>query len=426
MRIKISIVSDILEYLIILFMILDFHTPYSTAIGKSYPFTQITAILIVFLFLAELSKRSIRKNMLNRWSLYFVPYYICEMIVLFLSTSRETFFSFMAKFLVVFPGMVILFIMYVQEGDRDRFLRKFSDFVTILAAISLLFWIFGSQLRLLKPTNYIYAEWGGNYNYPMWFGVYTERQYQLFPSTHIMRNQGIFNEGPMYNFVLIVALAYEVFLRNNLCDRSDVAQVISFVGTIPQKQHTKIITMRIVLLSLTVLSTMTTTGIILMIMIVVFRYMINRFRNNIVKSLKPMLTVIIVSVGLYLAIQVFLQKSTSHSWQLRADDLRTGFLTFLSSPIWGTGIASLEGIGGKRTGFSNSIMAILSQGGILFCFVYFIPMIGTMFKSFGKHQYNVLVFTVIILLAFAFTAVTYTFVMLILIAFFNAYILDST
>lgn len=426
MKVKIGTVRDILEYMTIMFMILGFNTPYSTSLRNEYPLSQITSILIVFLLLVEFSIHNIRKNMLSRWVLYFVPYYICEMIVLLLSTSRETSFSFIGKFLIIFPAMVLLLMLHAEIGDWDRLLRKFANIVAILAGVSLFFWILGSQLRLLKPTNYIYAEWGGNYNYPMWFGVYTERQYEIFSTTHIMRNQGIFNEGPMYNFVLIVALAYEVFLRNNLCDRLDDYTSLTYVKKPWRMRNRKNITMRIILLSLTVLSTLTTTGMILLIMIAVINYMLNTPRDRIMKVMKPMLAVILGLVGLYLAIQIFMQKSTSLSWISRADDLRIGFLTFLSSPLWGTGYQLLEGIGGKRTGYSNSIMAILAQGGIFLGLVYLIPMICTLLKSFKLTQYNILAFSLIIIVAFSFTAVAYTFVMLMLVAFFNAYILEQT
>lgn len=424
MKVKIGTVRDILEYMTILFMILDFNTPYSTSLKNEYPLTQITTILIVVLLLVEFSILNIRKNMLNRWILYFIPYYIFEITVFLMSTSRESSFSFFGKFLIIFPIMVLLLMLHAEMGGWDRLLRKFANIVAILAGVSLFFWIFGSQLRILKPTNHIYAEWGNNYNYPMWYGVYTERQYQIFSDSIIFRNQGIFCEGPMYNFVLVVALTYEVFLKNNFGNQSDDYTSLTYAQKPWRMRHGKIFTIRIILLSLTILSTTTTTGIILLIMIAVINYMLNTPRDRIMKVMKPLLAVIVSLVGLYFAIQIFLQKSTSFSWISRADDFRIGFLTFLSSPLWGTGYSLLEGIGGKRTGFSNSIMAILAQGGIFLGLVYLIPMICTLLKSFKLTQYNILAFSLIIIVAFSFTAVSYTFVMLMLVAFFNVYILE--
>lgn len=441
----------VIEYLVVIFMILDFNTIYSTALNIDYRLTPITAILTFALLLFNVYSYRIKTRTLNSWLLYFIPIYLLEIILFVRSVGSEQAYSFIAKFFIVFPLLVFLFMLYVERGEMYRLLEKYVNVVTIMAVLSLFFWLFGSQLNIIRPTNYIYASWGGNYNYPMWFGVYTQRQSGTFLGFTLVRNQSIFCEGPMYNFILIVALAYELFLRNHVGDKSGVSRrnmlgngmvergfnVVSNSSTITkrQKHHKRVVTFRLVLLIVTILSTVTTTGMILLITAFFLRFMLTKSGDNILRIIKPLLVGAVGIVGLYLAIQIFLQKSTSGSWKARFDDLRAGFLAFLSSPLSGTGFATYTGIdmfrsswrtaGGEKAGFSNSLMQILGQGGVLLGLIYLIPIIGVLWKSIRKKRYDIFAFTVLITIVFTFTVASYKLVMLMLIAFFNAYILSD-
>lgn len=457
MKIRLQL-RGIMEYLAVIFMILDFNTPYSNAQDINYPLTQITAILIAVLLLMNFSKYGMKRSTLNRWARYFIPFYLLAMFLLFNSVPSEHAFTFVAKMLIVYPALVFLFMLYAERDEMFRLLEKYVSIVTIIAGISLFFWIYGTQLGIIPPSNYIHAYWGEDYNYPIWFGVYTQRQ-TFYDNVSLFRNQGIFCEAPMFCFVLIVAVAYEIFLKTQVRNKSEVSQysfiesnrnvikredhdsisstawdfhiaVKSSTFTMRKQQRARFITLRMILLIVATLSTMSTTGIILLIMAFVFRYFLTTPRDYLLKRMKPLLIVFFSIVGVYLAIQIFLKKSTSYSWRSRFDELRAGFLTFLSSPLWGTGFGTYNAMElfrsishGKKAGTNNSIMEILSQGGIALGMVYLVPIFGTLWKAITRRQYGIVAFTVLITVAFSFTVVSYTFVMLTLLAFFNAYII---
>lgn len=463
MRVRLS-VSGVIEYLTVIFMLLDFSTPYSCALNINYSLTRTTGILAVVLLLIYIYPYGIKMHTLNRWLLYFIPFYLLQIIFLSHSVDSAHAYTFVTKFMFFFPAFVFLFMLYTERGEMYRFLEKYVNVVTFIAGISLFFWLFGSQMGIIQPTNYIYASWGGNYNYPIWFGVYTQRQEENFLGIILVRNQGIFCEAPMYNFILIVALAYELFLRNHVEDKNGVSRLNilrndrnvskdggnhfyskadgafsvasnSSIIIKQQMQRKRVVTFRLILLIVTILTTLTTTGMILLIMAFVLRYMFTKSRDYILRSIKPLLIVLVCIAGLYMAIQIFLQKSSSFSWKIHFDDLRAGFLAFLSSPLTGTGFESYTVIdmfrsswrtaGGRKAGFSNSIMRILGQGGLVLGLVYFIPIIGTIWKSVRSKQYDIFAFTALITVAFSLTIVCYSLVMLTIIAFFNAYIIES-
>lgn len=423
-----------IEYLTVIFMLLDFYTPYSCALNIYYPLTRIASILVCVLLLINVYLYGIKNHVLNRWLLYFLPYYILVIIYFSFSVDLEHVYTFVSKFMIILPMLVFLFMLYIERGEMYRLLEKYVNVVTIIAGISLFFWLFGTQMKIIQPTNHIYASWGGNYNYPMWFGVYTQRQQESFFGATVFRNQGIFCEAPMYSFNLVVAIAFELFLKNHAKGGFSVTSNSSTIID-RQMQHNRFITFRLVLLVVTIFSTVSTTGIILLIMAFVLHYMLTRPRDFFLVKIKPLLVGIIGIAGLYLAIRIFLQKSSSYSWMIRFDDLRAGFLAFLSSPLTGTGFESYANIdmfrsfwrtaGGKVAGFSNSIMRILGQGGVLLGLVYFVPIIGAMWRSGKNKQYNILAFTAIITIAFSLTIVCYSLIMLTLIAFLNAYSIGS-
>lgn len=73
------------------------------------------------------------------------------------------------------------------------------------------FYIIGSTLNLISPTAYVPVFWGEQRIYPTYFYLYFEAQNSFFLGNEYIRNCGIFNEAPMYNMALCIALAIELF-----------------------------------------------------------------------------------------------------------------------------------------------------------------------------------------------------------------------
>ena len=106
-----------------------------------------------------------------------------------------------------------MFFLY-QAEDSNIVWKAFINIAVIYAIISLIFYLGGTCLTLIPEsgrTSLIWGTWTEDIR--TFHNIYYESQKLYLNETlYIPRNCGIFPEGPMYNFVLCVALAAEMFL----------------------------------------------------------------------------------------------------------------------------------------------------------------------------------------------------------------------
>lgn len=412
-----------LEYMTVLLIILDCNTPYRTAIGNPFHIPELTSLFIILLFLFKcIANRKIRVSILKRWSCYFVPYYVLILLYAVNSVKLENMLSFTTRFLVSLPVMTLLFCLYIDEQRPYQLLLKYADLISCIAAISLVFWVFASQLHWVSPTGHIRAKWGPIFNYPSYYGLYFERQREQFLWYDGLRNQGVFCEAPMYGLNLIIAISIELFLRPlQRTPRYAVDRNGNTVSMVPRKKRTSLT--RMILLVITLITTVTTTGMILLILILFMEFLLTQTKERITLLLKVFACIIGGACCVAAAVGIFtLKATTTNSWMVRVASYTDGFNSWLQSPIWGMGYLDNEALG---IGSVNSITTILARGGLALGAVYLVPFISNLWTSFHKKERYFLAFCVVFVLEYIFTTFAYTFFALFVVSLLTARIVEK-
>ena len=112
----------------------------------------------------------------------------------------------MLFYFVIAPLMLILLMFKNFNGQLFDFLDTFVKIILIFAIVSLIFWTFGSILKVVHPTNVVINNWNGGLPTPSYFNLYFETQGIHFFGTTIIRNSGMFAEAPMWSLMLSSAL----------------------------------------------------------------------------------------------------------------------------------------------------------------------------------------------------------------------------
>lgn len=425
-----SLISNLIECILIMFIVLDFNTPYAYALNKNYYLTEIIVICILVLFFITILRYKIEISMFKKWLLVYIPYYVLMILFFFISVNRDKWINFIARFWIAIPLLTIVLCIYQKNGDIYRLLKKFSRIMFCLSVVSLFFWWFGSQLHLISPTSTIRAYWGIEYNYPSYYGLYFERQTDNFLWISGFRNIGIFCEGPMFSLCLIVALFTELFLYE------DIKQKFIRINGNKVYLRTKNSGLKrriiILVLAITLFTTTTTTGMIIFIFMFIMKYVLTGTNNKMKKIFKWIFGIIIVILGIYLMRSLFVDKSDSVSWKIRLDDFHIGAKAWLKSPILGNGYGEwtvLENLmnGSIRTnnGFSNAIFTVLSQGGLVLFSLYIISILCYFMYTIKNKDKRIFVFGSIFLVEFVVTLFQYTFLMMLLLSLGYALVISN-
>jgi hypothetical protein len=220
---------------------------------------------------------------------------------------------------------------------------------------------------------YIPISWG-NFQYAEGFyGVHYAFQLDttFFPDAYIYRNSGIFAEAPMFNLWLNFALAIELFLKDK-----------------PSK-------FKAVLLIVTILTTMSVTGILFVALCLgLFSVLHFKEMKKWSKGLLLIIAVVAVPAMAVLLVQTLMLKGDTQSFQMRLSDYSGGARMWIDYPLFGAGFGNLKALQpyvyspDGAMGFSNSIMAVLSTGGAWMAVLYYVSHIAMLFPQvMGSKKY---------------------------------------
>ena len=242
-------------------------------------------------------------------------------------------------------------------------LFKYENLILLIAMISLFFWLFGSMLKLIHNTGFVYSSWtgtGANKLVPNYYNLYFETQYYGF----FTRNTAIFTEAPMSSFHFSVALLIEFFLK---------------------KTNRK----RAIILIIAILSTVSTTGYIAMSGALFAKYALGKTRlGRSIRVFIILITLVAVSCEI---IYLFQLKMGTGSGSQRYDDFVAGYKAWQNNPFVGNGYGSRvhqKYMNSSRIdrGFSNSPMLILTYGGLYWFIPYlFLILRGLKNAALNKH-----------------------------------------
>ena len=346
---KRSIVA-FLEYLFMFFLIIEFNTPY-----MYFPFIRKAVYLLLFVVLLGLNLSRMGKIKID----FLILAILLGTFLPSLNVAEGQFLRFFRMY-VLFLSLLVLYLVALFKEGRDRvysLFLKYSNIVSILATISLSFWFLGSILEIIPYTTVIPNSWGRDKFIPTYYGIYFETQEAMATAgqeSAMIRNSGIFNEAPMHNMILCVAIAIEIFLR-------------------PKLSKT-----RVLILVVTIFSTISTTGVIFLVILLSGKFVLamNTKRRSIMILCIPI--ALLLSVWLVSALLDNKKETGEGSYNSRSRDIVRCIEVGLENPILGVEIFhKADEVGGTEAsgyGYSNSLFAIFAHGGFYMWILYLLPL----------------------------------------------------
>ena len=393
-----SFIETILRYGIVLLTILDSVSVYSVMVTKNIPITEILVVLLALQFLLIDFKKIILQRKLKKNSALFIFAYL---IYIFGYIIFGSIVSSMTKFLIKFIVIFILLYLHFSTDSNEvkKYKKTFINIMVIIAITSLMFYVLGSLLKLINPTSQVLYRWGSLRNINSYFNLYFETQKETFFNYTVYRNTAIFTEAPMYNLLLLISVLLCLFYKD--------------------KKYNKYLLLFII----TIITTFSTTGFILTIVMFMIKSILKNDKYSIRKT---MIFLPIVVLMIILSFNIYNQKSDSRSYSVRIDDYRASYISWKENIVFGNGYGNNEvfksNISSFRinnTGQSSSIGAILSQGGIYLLMFYLFPVILLLIKykenkkiEWTLYVYLILFFTTIFqytCIQLTISAILYTF-----------------
>lgn len=309
-----------------------------------------------------------------------------------------------SEYYIYFVMLILWLSVFLLQTDVRIIWNAFINIAIFIAGVSLFFYILGTCLKAIPETGVTSLQWGvwDTSSIRSFFNIYYESQFLTINETiAVPRNCGIFSEAPMYNFVLCVALGAEVFVTSHV-------------------HYWKVI-----LLSVTIMTTLSTTGYLFLILVVVF-YLANIIFSQKGLSIHKIAYGFLMLFGGIIVIGIIIQKSLSisgaSSVNIRMDHLLACIKAWLSSLMVGVGFQNQEAVlafAEYKQGMSIGLLYMFATGGILLSAVIIIPYLLNVIDAIKNRIFDEVIFESLFLILYFFTAVTsYS-----LLRYFIAYII---
>lgn len=318
----------------------------------------VLSLLIFIFLLPKIFEESILKKFILMFSLIVIIFFILNSFM----------FHFNAIHLITFLVIPLTYtsFFYFKKDPTDSFIKTIEYFTVINACISLLFWVM-SNLGV-DFNSIISVHWGApegmTRSLSGYFDISFVTQTLNVGDMTIIRNSSFFSEAPVYAYFLSISLLIELFIMNG------------------RKSN-----FRTYVLLLTILSTLSTIGIVIAVSAVSYYYLFVYNSNSlaILKFFKKFFAIIlaisVVITVLYDKIVISDGSSSLSSSNIRADDFKACFLAFIQHPIIGNGLDNANAIVknmnplryGFNTGLSTGMMVALAYGGVYLLLFYLMP-----------------------------------------------------
>lgn len=371
-RLAIKIYMIALEYIWAFYVILNGNSVFHASSVKDYKLLEAAVALTYLLLISNFLLRRIRATRLN--VIIMIVIMIHSTVYLGVMQMKMNAGEFIKLFLLGAPALFLLFVELYRQNRLMKLMARFVDVMCLLSVVSLVFWYLGVIAKTIQPNMYIPITWG-NFSYAEGFSGF-HYAFQLdttfFPDQFIYRNSGIFAEAPMFNLWLDIALAIELFLRE------------------------KTSKLRVALLIVTILTTMSVTGIIFVVLCLglsALLYFKEMKRLN--KGLLLILGIVAIPTLAIVLVQSMMLKGDTQSFEMRLSDYTGGFRLWIDYPLFGAGFGDLKALQpyvytpDGAFGFSNSVMAVLSTGGAWMAVVYYVPYLAMLFPGVtGNKKYS--------------------------------------
>lgn len=396
-----NISKSIFEYIFVFCIVINAGSQY---VHMTLPYTNlILFILLLFSGIGIIFSSKIKMNKISSASkiiLFLIVYFFIYLI--FQKVGRLELVENVVIVLIIFS---VMYLCYTKDNPKLLFLYR--DIVTVIAVISMFFWLFGSILQIIKPTGAVLSSWTGQNDVrsiPSYFGIYFETQSTQFAGWNIgnfVRNSAIYVESPIASLNFCLALVINLFV---------------------EKKPSKI---KNIILILAVLSTTSAMGFFILLICLLGKTILSGKNNKLITFIKLFGVPFFFVITFIVSGLIFKQKMSVNSGFLRIDDFIAGIKAWLSNPLFGSGIGdaqllfqnmSLSRIIKSQLGISNSMAIILSQGGLYIALPYILCFIIGTIKSLRCKKYNYLMVYLIFIILLNNNAIPFqylTFMMLI-------------
>ena len=391
-----------LEYFLVVLLIIEFNTPYiQFHIVSAGVSLAVASILIVLFALGKKSVAGVSVAVLL----------IIGALPPILFVEKGFLVPYIKNFIIIFP-LFYLYLCNIQNNNRlqhfmikasdlvfvisikrnnnrlQYLMFKFSDVVFVISIISLFFWTFGSLMGLIEANLWIPNDWAGPRMIPSYYGLYFETQEAGFMGEHFLRNTGIFNEAPMYNMILCFAFSIEYFMKD--------------------KRNG----MRIIIYLLTILSTLSTTGLFYILIVISYKKITWLWKKNKLVLLFGS----VVFLFLFILISSILLDSKMEnggegSVTRRSEDIFMCLNVGLENPLIGVGLFHDSNL---EWGTSNSLFTLFAHGGIYVLSMYMFSLLLIPLYYLKSRNDAKVLFGYFIL--FTFTITLYNFLTIFLVA----------
>ncbi len=216
--------------------------------------------------------------------------------------------------------------------------------VSFISLYSLIFYIMIQMLKLSLPVKYIDA---GNYMiYKSYFNIFYWLQSFNINGQILIRNSSIFWEPGMYQIFINYCIFYVFFMKNSV---------------------TKMDKINIFLLTISLFTTTSTTGIMLLMILFSLKIYSIESNNRSLVLLKIFISLLLSVSSIFIIIYLLGKKSDNISMSLRINDLLIPIKLFLAKPIFGWGYLNYDiytKVSGNY-GNSNGVTTLIYQTGLI-------------------------------------------------------------
>lgn len=294
---------------------------------------------------------------------------------------------------------LMLYYFYYYDRYELNILRIYRNYIVILAFVSLILWILGCILHKI-PGQYVDQTWGGYKDVTSYFMIQFEREKTLLGGVVITSNRSIFVERAFAAYNFLIGLLYELIIEK----KKSLA--------------------RILVMTVAILSTVSITGLILIIILYFLYFIANGNNKKVVFALKVLFVpVVIFTVVVTIKFLLVDKLSYGYSAISRSNDFSNGIRAWKESPIWGYGYGNSKEIAERfNAGTSNSVSSILTQGGVLLLVPYILIFLKAYINCIQYKKINMAVFTSVFAIYLIFTVVAFrniTIYILLVIGFSN-------
>ncbi len=296
--------------------------------------------------------------------------------------------------IVVTPMLAFASAMFLDtEGSLgEGLLLKLVRVTTVVAAVSLVVFLFGSVLHVIKPTGTVtwtWFEWLKEPYCSTYAHLYYEPQGTVFLGYEGWRNAAVFSEAPMFAYVLSLSLgAYTLVLG-----RRNPAVLVTLVAAM--------------------VTTFSVTAYILLAIMVGY-YLMRKVVLPRIRGALRWLVLGVLLVGLVVVCVVLVREKRAgdiYSYLIRSDHIMGCVHAFAENPVIGVGLGNTERFLSYfeyEQGVSNGLPAFLALTGITGIPVVLVPFVAFWVRQVRARNGARAVFGIVFFLAFMVTA-TYAY-----------------